>query len=342
MLAVDLHGYQELLAADLSAEVTQLQIAGRYDEALPLMKLAVALTENSPILCVFLEELTMLYLDMLNLDEADVTERLLRTVHEAHRSHERGSQFTPFDLDGWIFDEMSRGLEYGMIVRIKELTSQPEFNEKEGIVKGKLRDTGLYMIQVGSKTVPLHRCNFTLQDRIVQLTTPTTKDGFWKFHGTGLDGSSFRLVHLRYANVSLRELQRCFASQLCCHPTTIRLVSQNKVITDTRSLKELCVLPPIREILRNKMSLTASHRGYTCETATLKPTIANPRDPMVGTVVVLHSLIARAHLNGCQGILEADNGSGRWAVQLANGTRVSVKDTNIVQTPEGGGREHRP
>ena len=70
MLAVDLHGYQELLAADLRAEVTQLQIAGRYDEALPLMKLAVALTENSPILCVFLEELTMLYLDMLNLDES--------------------------------------------------------------------------------------------------------------------------------------------------------------------------------------------------------------------------------------------------------------------------------
>ena len=63
---------------------------------------------------------------------------------------------------------------------------------------------------------------------------------------------------------------------------------------------------------------------------------------MVGTVVMLHSLIARTDLNGCQGILEANNGSGRWAVQLENGTRVSVNDKNIVQTPERGGQAHPP
>ena len=171
MLAVDLPAevVQELLAAHLTAEVTQLQIAGRYDEALPLMKRAVALTENSPTLYTFLEELTLLYMDMLKLDEANVT--MLRAAHEADRSGE-----SPLDIGGWMLSESDTGLEYGMPVQIKELTSQPEFNEKEGIVKGRLRDTGRYMIQVGSKTVPLHRCNFSLPpDRIVQLTEPKKK-----------------------------------------------------------------------------------------------------------------------------------------------------------------------
>ena len=63
---------------------------------------------------------------------------------------------------------------------------------------------------------------------------------------------------------------------------------------------------------------------------------------MVGAVVALHSLIVRTDLNGCQGILGADNGNGRWAVRLENGTRVSVKDTHIVQIIEGEGREQRP
>ena len=61
-----------------------MQCEGGFEEALPFMLRSVALREDSHTLCLSLSELALLYLDMLQLDEADAASH--RMLLEASKS----------------------------------------------------------------------------------------------------------------------------------------------------------------------------------------------------------------------------------------------------------------
>ena len=221
----------EMEAIDLKEEAQQLQLEGRYEEALPLMKRSVALRENSYTLCLSLSELAELYLDMLKFDEVKAASQ--RMLREAHRYDEVNQRRIAQELFKTAAKEREMGIEYGMPVQIEAVLSQPKLNGKDGVVKGKIRDNGRYVIQVGARTLSLKRCNFNVQpDRIVQLSVPEQQGESWVFHGTRLDGSSFPPIQLGPAKMQMVELQQKFARQFRCQPSVVRLVFPNGVATN--------------------------------------------------------------------------------------------------------------
>lgn len=230
----------EMQAIDLKEEGQRLQREGRYEEALPLMKRSAALRENSHTLCLTLSELTLLYLDMLKLDEADATShKMLREAHRYDEANQR--RIAQANLEDSA-EERKLGLLYGMSVQIGGLTSRPELNGKEGIVKGKLRDRDRYVISVKSMVLSLNHNKFVIQpDRIVQLSVPEKQDGMWLFCGTGLDGSKLDPVQLSLERLKAEHLRKEFATQLCCQPAVIKLVFPNGVSINDGALEQLCM-----------------------------------------------------------------------------------------------------
>lgn len=230
----------EMEAIDLKEEAQQLQLEVRYEEALPLMKRSLALREHSYTLCLTLSELAELYLDMLKFDEADAaSQRMLREAHRYDEVNQRGIAKAILENSK---KERELGMEYGMPVQISALVSRPELNGKEGFVKGKIRDNGRYVIQVGARTLSLNRCNFDVQpDRVVQLSVPEQQGESWVFHGTRLDGSSLLPIQLRLAKMQMDKLRQKFARQLRCHPSVVKLVFPNGVATDHDPLDQFCL-----------------------------------------------------------------------------------------------------
>ena len=146
MFAHDDHFEVQSEAIAFKEEAQQLQLEGRYEEALPLMKRSFVLRENRHLLCLTLSELADLYLDMLKLDQADAAcQRMLREAHRYDEVNQR--RIAKAILDNSL-KEREVGIEYGMPVQIKALMSRPELNGKEGVVKGRVRDNGRYVIQV--------------------------------------------------------------------------------------------------------------------------------------------------------------------------------------------------
>ena len=230
----------EMQAIDLKEEAQRLQREGRYEEALPLMKRSVALRETSHTLCLTLSELADLYVDMLKLDEADAAcHRMLR---EAHRYDEANQRRIAKEILEESAKEREMGIEYGMPVQTEGLTSRTELNGKEGVVKGKIKDNGRYVIQVGTRMLSLNRRNFNEQaHRVVQLSVPEQQGESWVFRGTRLDGNSFSPIRLGHATMQMNELRREFARQLCCQPSVVRLVFPNGVAANHALLKQLCL-----------------------------------------------------------------------------------------------------
>ena len=156
----------EMQAIDLKEEAQRLQREGRFEEALPFMLRSVALREDSHTLCLSLSELALLYLDMLQFDEADAASH--RMLLEAHRYDEANQKhIAQANLEDSA-QQRELGLAYGMSVRLEGLTARPELNGEDGVIHGFLRDRGRYLVKVCSKMLSLDRSKFSVQpDRIV-------------------------------------------------------------------------------------------------------------------------------------------------------------------------------
>ncbi len=240
MFPYDDHFEVQMKAIAFKEEAQHLQLEGSYEEALPLMKRSLALRENSHTLCLTLSELADLYLDMLKLDEADAA--CQRMLSEAHRYDEVNQKSIANIILEHSRQEREMGIEYGMAVQIEALMSRPELNGKEGVVKGKIKDNGRYVIQIGARTLSLKRCNFNVQpDRIVQLSTPEKQGRWWVFHGTRLDGSCLLPIQLKAAEMQMHDLRQGIACQLRCHPSAVKLVFPFGVATNDAPLKQLCL-----------------------------------------------------------------------------------------------------
>ena len=134
----------DMEALELKEEAQQLQEAGRYEEALPLMLRSVKLREGSHTLCLNLSEFAELYLDMLKLDAVDVAAR--RMLVEAHRYDETNQRRIANKLLEDVERARKSSLILGMPVRMEGLTSRIELNGQEGVIRGKLRESGCYMV----------------------------------------------------------------------------------------------------------------------------------------------------------------------------------------------------
>jgi len=266
---------------------------------------------------------------MLKFDEADATSH--RMLREAHRYDEANQRhFAKANLEDSA-EERKLGLVYGMCVGIEGLTSRPELNGKEGIVKGRIRDSGRYMVEVNSTILSLNRNKFSIQaDRIVQLSVPEKQCGLWVFHGTGLDGSKLSPVQLRPEKLNFEHLRKEFASQLRCHPVLIKLVFPDGVCINDVPLDQLCIQFQTEGAIVGSQADTTSSVGPASRNAQVDASNKLSGSPMVGAVVELQNLIARPELNGCNGKVISKVGGGRWAVMLETGERVSVKGKHMV------------
>ena len=77
---------ENMEAVNQKEEARRLQREGDYERALPLMMQSVTLREGTYTICLSLSALADLYLEMLQLDEAEATGR--RMLKEAHRYDE--------------------------------------------------------------------------------------------------------------------------------------------------------------------------------------------------------------------------------------------------------------
>ena len=100
---------------ELKQEAEELQREGRYEEALPLIERSANIWENRHTLCLTLSELTLLFLDVLTLDEADATSH--RILREAHRYDEtRQRRLAQANIEDSA-EERKLGILHGMAAR---------------------------------------------------------------------------------------------------------------------------------------------------------------------------------------------------------------------------------
>ena len=228
----------EMEAIDFKAEAQRLQRQSRYEEALPLMLHSVALRENSHALCLSLSELTFLYLDMLKFDEADATSRRMLAV--AHRYDEANQRMDAQAYLEHSARERKLDLIHGVSVRLHLVTQRPDLNGKDGVINGKMKKSGLYLVTVGSKVFAMPRYQFILQaDRIVQLCVPQQQSECWTFYGTGIDGHKLAPVQLGHDQLEIDQLRKQFAIQLGCQTSVLKLMLPNGVIIQDGPLDQL-------------------------------------------------------------------------------------------------------
>ncbi len=156
---------ENMEAVSQKEEAQRLQREGDYERALPLMLQSVALRDGTYTISLSLSALADLYLEMLQLDEAEATCR--RMLKEAHLYDEVNQT----RIANKYLDDISKAraleLTYGTCVQLHDVASKPQLNGQVGVVRGK-QCNGRYLVQVAASTVLLQRKNFSHAMRLVQ------------------------------------------------------------------------------------------------------------------------------------------------------------------------------
>ena len=149
---------RESEARCLKEEALRLQREGDYERALPLMLQSVASRENSCTICLSLSELADLYLEMLLLQEAETTCR--RMLKEAHRMDTANQIRIAHEVLKDISEARTLGFTNGARVQLLGLVSTPQLNGQEGIIRGRQKGNGKYVVEVDLSMLLVKRENF--------------------------------------------------------------------------------------------------------------------------------------------------------------------------------------
>lgn len=150
----------DMEAVALKEEAQQLQAAGRFEAALPLMLRSAAMRERSHTFCFSSNEFGELYLDMLKF--ADAESAACKMIQEAGRYDATQQTRIAGEILKSIAKEKKTGLEHGAAVRLCGLSRRPELNGEHGVIRGTRRNTDRYYIDVGPSRFVVARANFEL------------------------------------------------------------------------------------------------------------------------------------------------------------------------------------
>ena len=149
---------QDIFALHLKEEALWAQREGDYKLALQLMRHSVALRENTCMICFSLSELADLYLEMLLLKEAEAT--CLRMLQEAYRMDTANQIRIAQEVLKDVWEAMTLGVTHGARVQLLGLVSKPQLNGQEGIIRGRQKGNGKYVVEVDLSMVLVKRENF--------------------------------------------------------------------------------------------------------------------------------------------------------------------------------------
>ena len=160
--SVDTYGTQrgwdnDMEALTLKQKAQLLQAMGDFEAAVPVMLASVAMRERSHTLCLSLSELGELYLDMLKFAEAEAAAR--RMLVEARRYDTKQQIRIADEILANIAAERGLGLGHGAAVRLRGLVRRSDLNNKDGIIRGRLRDSSRCYVDVGMARLLVLRRN---------------------------------------------------------------------------------------------------------------------------------------------------------------------------------------
>ena len=224
-IAPETDASSELRAIELKEEAQDLRARGYLEQALPLAQESVRLRWGSRLICLSLDELGGIYLEMLKLDEAEETARHM--LREAHRYDTQAQKRLAHLLMEDAKEERRHGFQYGNTVTLQGL-HKVEMNGRLGEIRGRAlpqtaESTDRYRVLVGSSILSFRKENISLIKVVVQLDLEAQTDGGVTATGRTMQGNTCARIRLERVDLQATDVRREVAKSMGQTPSAIQL-----------------------------------------------------------------------------------------------------------------------